>query len=216
MTNLAVYSIFKSIQGESTHTGRPCTFVRLAGCPLDCSYCDTAHVRDAAGRTMEVSAILKEVECLGVGLVEITGGEPLAQQGTPELVTALIESRKEVLVETSGAFPIDALDGRAVVIMDVKPPGSGMSGKLVESNLDLVVDRGVEVKFVLTSRGDFDWAVNLIRGRGIEGKCELLFSPVLGEVEPRDLASWLLDSGVNGRLQLQIHHILWPDGEKEE
>lgn len=216
MTNLAVFSIFKSIQGESTYAGRPCTFVRLAGCPLGCSYCDTAHVRDSSGRSMEVWAILEEVERLGVGLVEITGGEPLAQQGTPELVTALIESGKEVLLETSGAFPIDTLDGRAVVIMDVKTPGSGMSGKLVEANLDLVVDRGVEVKFVLTSRGDFDWAVNLIRGRGIEGKCELLFSPVLGEVEPGDLASWLLESGVNGRLQLQMHHILWPDGEKEE
>ena len=216
MATVAVYTIFTSIQGESTHAGRPCTFVRLAGCPLECSFCDTLEARGSAGVPTPIDEVVARVKERGCGLVEVTGGEPLHQEGTIALIEALIEAGFEVLVETSGAISIDGIDERACVVMDVKTPGSGMADRMDPDNLERIADRGDQVKFVITSRGDFSWSEEIIRRETLEGRCEILFSPVSGMVVPADLARWLLDSGLRARLQLQLHRAIWPSGEIEE
>jgi len=212
---LDVFSIFSSIQGESTAAGRPCTFVRLAGCPLRCSYCDTLEARDGSGRDMTVDDVVRRVVAFRNRLVEVTGGEPLAQGGAPALLVGLADAGLEVLLETSGAFPLDGIDARVRVVMDVKTPGSGMSSSLVEGNLALVGKRAMELKFVVTGEADFHWCADFIARNGLGGRCELLFSPAAGSVPLADLAGWLLASGLDARLQPQLHKLVWPEGERE-
>ena len=181
-----IYEIFASIQGESTWAGSPCSFVRLAGCPLRCVYCDTIGAREAEGREASVARGVEQVLELSHGLVEVTGGEPLHQPGAVSLLHALCDAGLEVLLETSGAISIAEVDPRVHVVLDIKTPGSGMAELTEIDNLARLKPGRDEVKFVITSRGDFDWAVSLALEQGIAGRLPLLVSPVRGSVEPAD------------------------------
>jgi 7-carboxy-7-deazaguanine synthase len=207
MTELVVNEIFHSIQGESTHTGRPCVFVRLSYCNLRCTWCDTPYAFEE-GTPMSPDAILSRVASFRCTLVEITGGEPLLQEGVRPLCTALCDAGYEVLVETSGSLEIAALDSRVKRIVDFKCPGSGMMKKNLWANVEALTPRD-EVKFVIRDREDFDWAVARIREYGIDARCTVLLSVVFGELEPVDLARWILDGGINARFQLQAHKYIW-------
>jgi len=208
---LRVFRIFASLQGESTHAGLPCAFVRLAGCPLCCSYCDTVEARDAQGEALTIPAIVERVRALGPRLVEVTGGEPLAQPATRALLIALADAGFDVLLETSGAFTTAGLDSRVRVVLDVKTPGSGMDAHNRPDNLAALVPGRDEVKFVITDRADFDWTADLVRRHDLAARGALLASPVAGAVEPAELAAWILASGQPFRLQLQLHKLVWPD-----
>ena len=204
-----VTEIFKSIQGESTWAGLPCTFIRLTGCPLRCTYCDTEYAF-SGGKKMSLGEILNVVREKSCRLVEITGGEPLAQPGCPVLAQALLDEGCTVLVETSGALPINHLPEKAIKIMDLKCPGSGESEKNDWSNIEHLSAQD-EVKFVIQDREDFDWTVEVIKRFDLDQKCNaVLLSPVLGQIESRELSGWLLQSGVKARIQLQLHKYIWP------
>ena len=209
---LRISEIYASIQGESTHAGRPCTFVRLIGCPLRCAWCDTAYAF-AGGQLMDLTAILREVERCGQRLVELTGGEPLAQADTPALITALCASGREVLIETSGTLAVAHLDPRARVIADLKCPGSGESWRV---NWPILAGlRSVdELKIVVADRADFDWGLAALAGqlRGLQAT--VLWSAVADLLPPAELAGWLLSSRAPGRLQIQLHRTLWPSVER--
>jgi 7-carboxy-7-deazaguanine synthase len=207
MTELVVNEIFHSIQGESTHTGRPCVFIRLTYCNLRCTWCDTAYAFEE-GRRMTVAGILAAVESFKCGLVEVTGGEPLMQDGVNDLFSALCDVGYEVLVETSGSLDIGGIDRRVKRIVDFKCPGSGMVKKNLWSNVAALGTED-EVKFVILDRGDFDWAVGVIRDHAIDKRCIVLMSVVFGQLEPLDLARWILEEGINARFQLQTHKYIW-------
>jgi 7-carboxy-7-deazaguanine synthase len=207
MTELVVNEIFHSIQGESSHTGRPCVFVRLTYCNLRCTWCDTSYAFEE-GTAMSVPAILSRVGSFKCGLVEVTGGEPLVQEGAGELLSALCDAGYEVLVETSGSLDIGRIDRRVRKIVDFKCPGSGMVKKNLWSNVQALAP-GDEVKFVVRDRADFDWALERIIEHELEGRWTLLFSVVFGELEPAELARWILGEGVNARFQLQVHKYIW-------
>ena len=209
---LKISEIFVSIQGESSFAGLPCAFIRLAGCNLRCKYCDTAHAykKGKPYSIDKIIAIIREFDC---PLVEITGGEPLLQEETPQLTEALLDNGFRVLMETNGTKNIDHIKGNVTRIMDIKTPGSGESDKTDWTNINRL-DKNDEVKFVLTSRSDYDWAKNTIRQYGLDKKVPLLFSPVHELLEPSQLSRWILEDRINVRLQLQIHKIIWPDEEK--
>ena len=214
--SLRVTEIFHSIQGESTWAGTPCTFVRLTGCPLRCVWCDTAYAF-SGGERMSFGEILAEVRGHGCGLVELTGGGPLAQAGAFALVDRLLEEGFTVLVETSGAIDVAPLDSRAHKIMDLKCPGSGEAARNLWSNLAHLTVRD-EVKFVVRDRADYEWAREVIGERGLadrirEGSLNaLLMSPVWGETNLEALAGWILEDGLPVRFQTQLHKHIWgPD-----
>ncbi len=208
---LKVNEIFYSIQGESTYAGYPCVFVRLAGCNLRCRYCDTRYAYDE-GRDMEIAGILKAVEDFSCPLVEVTGGEPLLQPQTADLVTRLLGRDYRVLVETNGSLDIDAIDRRAVRIVDIKCPSSGEQNRNDLQNLKRLSPLD-EVKLVIGSREDYEFAkriLNLIPEKpGVERRVH--FSAVFEKLAPRDLAEWILEDRLPVRLNLQLHRILWPD-----
>lgn len=210
---LRITEIFHSVQGESTWAGLPCTFVRLTGCPLRCVWCDTAYAFQG-GERMALDAIVERVQEIGTPLVEVTGGEPLAHRGAFELVRRLLDEGFTVLVETSGAFDIAPLDPRAHTIMDLKCPDSGESAKNLWSNLEHLSARD-EVKFVVAGRGDYEWARDVIRERGLDERVRqgdlgaLLISPVWGAVDLEALAGWILDDRLPARFQLQLHKLIW-------
>jgi len=210
---LRITEIFHSIQGESTWAGMPCTFVRLTGCPLHCVWCDTEYAFHG-GEKMALDSIVAQVREIGTPLVEVTGGEPLAHRNAFELVRRLIESGFTVLVETSGAFDVAPLDPRAHKIMDLKCPGSGEVERNLWSNLDHV-GAGDEIKFVIADRADYEWAVEVIRSRGLDARVKagtlraLLFSPVWDSVAFVDLAGWVLEDRLPVRFQVQLHKIIW-------
>ncbi|MFC1549340.1 radical SAM protein [Nitrospirota bacterium] len=207
---IMVCEIFTSIQGESTYAGLPCTFIRLTGCNLRCSYCDTEYAYDE-GRGMTIDEIVTEAAAAGVNLVEITGGEPLMNNETPALAEALLDKGFDVLVETNGSMDISVLPDRACVIMDIKTPRSGMHESNRMDNIPLL-RHSDEVKFVLMDEDDYRWAFELIREHGLEDKCRVLLSPIYGELDPRLLAGWILRDHVSVRLNLQLHkYIFGPD-----
>jgi 7-carboxy-7-deazaguanine synthase len=211
-TQLIVHEVFLSIQGESTHAGRICTFVRLAGCPHACAYCDTTEARPFdAGDQMTIGAIVELVESHGCPLVEITGGEPLAQLASADLARCLIERGYEVLVETSGIHPIDNLPREAVKIMDLKCPSSGECDRTDWSNLEYLTERD-EIKFVIADRADYDWACATAAEHNLIGRFTVLFSPVSGQIDPRELAAWVIEDRLLVRLQLQLHKLIWGPG----
>jgi len=205
---LIITEIYASVQGESTYAGIPCTFVRLTGCPLRCKWCDTAYAFQG-GSAMSIEAILTEVRRLGIPLVEITGGEPLAQEAAPKLIQKLIGAGFQVLIETSGSEPIDVLPKETVIIMDLKCPDSGMSDKNLWQNLDWLKPGTDEIKFVLSGRADFDWAVAKCREYDLFGRFEVLLSCAFGLLQPKDLAAWMVEQRVPARLQLQQHKYIW-------
>jgi len=205
---LVVHEMYVSVQGESTHTGRPCAFVRLTACDLRCSWCDTPYAF-TGGKKMSVDEVVAEVEKLRCPLVEITGGEPLLQPDVIPLMQKLIAAGHEVLVETGGHLPIDKLPAEVVAIVDVKCPGSGEAAKMHWPNLDALRPHD-EVKFVITDRADYEYARKVVREHDLASKSEaVLFSPVHGALAPADLAKWLLEDHLPVRLQLQQHKYVW-------
>jgi 7-carboxy-7-deazaguanine synthase len=205
---LQINEIFYSIQGESTHTGRPCVFVRLTGCNLRCRWCDTAYAF-YEGRRMTVEEVAAAVTAYGCDLVEITGGEPLLQDAVYPLIDALLRAGDTVMIETSGACDISRLDPRVVRIMDLKCPGSGESQRNLWSNLEHLTARD-EVKFVISDRADYEWARETIRKHDLAARAgAVLMSPAYGELDPRELAAWMMKDHLPARLQLQIHKHIW-------
>jgi 7-carboxy-7-deazaguanine synthase len=209
---LRVSEIFLSIQGESTHAGLPCAFIRLAGCNLRCSYCDTAYALEG-GQEMGTAEAAECALAFGVPLVEVTGGEPLLQEEAYPLMEALLAAGATVLLETNGSLPVGRVDPRVARIIDVKCPGSGFAHCNDWSNMALLRATD-EVKFVLADRADYDFARGAVRHYGLLERCPVLFAPAWGEppqrLEPRQLAEWMLEDRLAGvRLQLQLHKLIW-------
>lgn len=204
---LLIHEIYRSVQGESTFAGLPCVFVRLAVCDLRCTWCDTPHAF-TQGEPMALDAVLERVRALGGPVVEITGGEPLLQEEVFPLMSRLADAGNTVLLETSGTHDVGRVDRRVHIIMDLKCPDSGESAHNRWANLDVLKPTD-EVKFVLASRGDFDWAADTIRRYGLDRRFGVLLSPAFGLVSPLDLAGWLLESGLQVRMQLQLHKYVW-------
>jgi len=205
---LTVYEIYQSVQGESTHVGRPCVFVRLAACDLRCSWCDTPYAF-TGGKKMSVDDVLAAAATFSARLIELTGGEPLLQKDAIVLMERLIAAGWEVLLETGGHLPIDDVPDDVVAIVDVKCPGSGEAGKMHWPNLDQLSPHD-EVKFVIKDRADFDYAVDVIRRPDLTARAAaVLLSPVHGVLPPATLTEWLLESGLDARLQLQAHKYIW-------
>lgn len=207
---LRVTEIFHSIQGESTYVGQPCIFVRLTGCPLRCTWCDTEY-SFYGGTTLSIDEILNKVREYGCQLVEVTGGEPLAQPEALPLIARLCDAGYTVLIETSGAIDVQPVDQRAKLILDVKCPGSGMTDRMHWPNLDRVTAKD-EAKFVLASRADYEWARGIVAQYRLVERCTVLFSPVFGSLDLRPLAEWILADRLPVRFQLQMHKYIWaPD-----
>jgi 7-carboxy-7-deazaguanine synthase len=205
---LTVFEIYASIQGESTHAGRPCTFVRLAACDLRCVWCDTAYAF-TGGTRMPIEDVVAEVDRLGVPLVEITGGEPMLQAETPSLMTRLLDRGYTVLLETGGHRPLDDVPPSVIKIVDVKCPGSGEAAKMHWPNLEGLAPHD-EVKFVIANRADFEYACGIVEQHHLAGRvAAVLFSPVHGVMAPDELARWILESRIPARLQIQAHKYIW-------
>jgi 7-carboxy-7-deazaguanine synthase len=207
---LKIHEIFHSLQGESSRVGLPTVFVRLTGCPMRCVYCDTAYAFNG-GSNILITDILDTVATFGTKYVTVTGGEPLAQKNCHVLLKALCDAGYSVSLETGGAIDISPVDLRVAVILDVKTPGSGEEKNNVWTNLTHLKSTD-EVKFVLCDRADYDWAKKLLAQHKLADLCTVLFSPVYSQVNPTELAEWVLADQLPVRMQVQLHKILW--GEK--
>jgi 7-carboxy-7-deazaguanine synthase len=206
-TTLRVSEIFHSLQGESTRCGLPTTFIRLTGCPLRCTWCDTEYAF-SGGMTMTIAAILDQVAVLACTTVCVTGGEPLAQKGCPELLTRLCDAGYSVSLETSGAFDIAGVDRRVSRIVDLKAPGSDQHDRNRWQNLELLTPQD-ELKLVLASADDYEWAKRMVTEHRLAERCPVLFSPVADRLAPTALAEWILRDRLPVRFQLQLHKLLW-------
>ena len=204
---LTVNEIFFSLQGESSHAGMPCLFVRLSHCNLRCTWCDTSYAFDA-GREMSIEEIIEELHAHSCRLVEVTGGEPLAQEPCFALLTRLCDDGYEVLLETSGSIDISRVDSRVQRIIDLKCPASGMMDHNLWSNLDLIRP-GDEIKFVIADRNDYQWARQIIEQYALLPRCPVLMSPVFDQLANVELAEWILADGLAVRYQLQLHKYIW-------
>lgn len=208
-TMLRVTEIFRSIQGESTHAGRPCTFVRLSGCPMRCVWCDSEYTF-TGGEHISIEEVMKQVRALPCSLVEVTGGEPLAQEDAFILIERLCDEGYEVLVETGGYISTAEVDQRAKVILDVKCPASGEELRNHWPNLDRLRPDKDEVKFVIAERGDWDFAREIIERYTLERRATaVLISPAWDKVDLKEMADWVASSGLNVRMQLQLHKYIW-------
>lgn len=205
---LRISEIFHSIQGESTHAGRPCVFVRLTGCNLRCVWCDTAYAFHG-GVSLTVGEVVDRVAAYDCSLVELTGGEPLLQPEAIDLMGALLARGHEVMLETGGSLPIEHVPEGVLRVIDVKCPGSGECDRNRWENLELLRP-GDELKFVIADRADYDWASGQVRARALHQKATVLFSAVQDRLPAGELARWVLDDGMTVRVQLQMHKILWP------
>jgi 7-carboxy-7-deazaguanine synthase len=205
---LRITEIYASIQGESTHVGKPCVFVRLTGCNLRCTWCDSEFTF-TGGTHMDIDDVVAKAHEFGVHTVEVTGGEPLAQKNAIPLMEALLARGHEVLLETSGSLPIAPVPDAVHVIMDLKAPDSGEEAANLWENIDALAPND-EVKFVLASRRDYDWAAEVVGRYDLSARCCVLFSPVWGSIEPQDLVAWVLQDGLDVRVQLQLHKVIWP------
>ncbi|MCA9580869.1 MAG: radical SAM protein [Myxococcales bacterium] len=205
---VVVHEIYRSVQGESTFAGVPCTFVRLTGCNLRCTWCDTPDAFHG-GERMPVDDVVARALALGTEAIEVTGGEPLLQPGTIALLASLVDTGKTILLETSGERDIGAVDPRVHRIMDLKAPGSGESERNRWENIPLLTARD-EVKFVIADRADYLWAAETIRAHDLSSRVHaVLLSPVHGVLDPKELVRWTLDDGLPCRVQLQLHKYIW-------
>ena len=204
---LEVTEIYKSIQGESSHTGLPCVFVRLTGCNLRCVWCDTAHAFHG-GRKMSVQDVVGKVQSFGIGLVEVTGGEPLQQKEVFTLMDALLEENFRVMLETSGSLSVADVPSPVIKIIDLKCPGSGEVDKNHWGNLNHLspVD---EIKFVIADRADYEWSRSVLKKHELHKKSHVLFSPVSDKLNLKDLTEWILEDNLPVRLQIQLHKQIW-------
>ena len=203
---LRITEIFHSIQGESSHAGRPCVFVRLTGCNLRCRWCDSEYTF-TGGEKMSLHDVMKKVKSYGCNLVEVTGGEPLAQAESLDLIRTMCDDGMEVLIETSGSIDITPVDRRAKIILDIKCPGSGEVEKNRWANLDDLKPHD-EIKFVIADRADYEWAKNVIAERRLD-RWTVLLSPVWGEMDMKSLAEWMLQDRLPARFQTQLHKHIW-------
>lgn len=206
---LKVNEIFFSIQGESSYAGRPCAFVRLTGCNLRCTYCDTQYAYED-GTRLEIPEIVRQVGAFNCRLVEITGGEPLLQEQTPELIRTLLDQAFTVMLETNGSLDIGAVDERCIRILDIKCPSSGESEKNHLENLDVLTPND-ELKFVIGSRQDYEYA-NFILSTFLPDRSHLkppMLSPVFGKIDTQTLAQWILQDHLDVRFQIQLHKLIW-------
>jgi 7-carboxy-7-deazaguanine synthase len=208
---LKISEIFHSLQGETTFVGLPTVFIRLTGCPLRCSWCDTEYAF-TGGQWMEIDDIIAQVKTMGTPYVTVTGGEPLAQKRCIQLLDKLIEHGFNVSLETSGALSIANVNDKVCTVMDLKAPGSGEESKNRYENINYL-DSKDQIKFVIKDRTDYHWCQEITKRYNLVDKCEVLLSPVAGEIDPADLAQWILDDKMMVRFQLQLHKILWNDAQ---
>ena len=211
ITRLRVTEIFYSLQGESRTVGMPTVFIRLTGCPLRCQYCDTSYAF-SGGQWMDLQEILEQVGRYQTPYITVTGGEPLAQPDCHALLTLLCDTGYEVSLETSGALDISTVDKRVVKVMDIKTPDSAEEQKNRWENIDALEAKD-QVKFVICSEADYEWAKAVLSGYKLNDRCEVLFSPSYQQLAPRTLAEWILRDQLTVRFQLQLHKILW--GEEQ-
>lgn len=204
---LKIHEIFHSLQGESTRVGLPTVFVRLTGCPLRCGYCDTEYAFQG-GENMTLDQMLERVASYGTRYVTVTGGEPLAQKQCITLLKRLCDAGYSVSLETGGSLDTSHVDSRVSIILDIKTPGSGEMQKNLWGNLQHLKPSD-EVKFVLCGREDYEWAKQVLVEHGVAEKCTVLFSPVYSQLNPTELAEWVLQDHLPVRMQVQLHKILW-------
>ncbi|MGV0005987.1 MAG: 7-carboxy-7-deazaguanine synthase QueE [Candidatus Porifericomitaceae bacterium WSBS_2022_MAG_OTU9] len=206
---LRITEIFHSIQGESVYCGWPTVFVRLTGCPLRCSYCDTAYAF-TGGQSLSLQQISTKAATYGASHVTVTGGEPLAQNNALALLELLCDQGYKVSLETGGALPVDKVDRRVMLVMDLKTPGSKEQQRNLYSNLEHLKPQD-QVKFVICDHSDYGWAVQTMEQYQLQDKCTVLFSPCHDRLAPTELASWMLSDQIPARLQLQMHKYIWGD-----
>jgi len=210
VTQLKIFEIFYSLQGESSRVGLPTIFIRLSGCPMRCHYCDTAYAFQG-GSMMAMDEIIKTIKKYDTRYVTVTGGEPLAQKEVLSLLKVLADQNYEVSLETGGGLSIKEVDPRIKIILDIKTPESGEEKKNYWDNLNLIHSKD-EIKFVLCSREDYDWAKKILHQYKLTEKCDVLFSPVYQKLNTTDLGNWILEDQLPVRMQIQLHKLLW--GEK--
>jgi len=206
---LRISEIFYSLQGETSRVGLPTVFVRLTGCPLRCTYCDTSYAF-TGGQNMTLAQILEEVARHGARYVTVTGGEPLAQKNCLELLKALCDAGYDVSLETGGALDVSAVDERVVKVLDIKTPGSGESDRNLWANLEHL-NAHDEIKFVLCAEADYEWSRQILEQYALASKCGVLFAPVQGQLSPGQLADWIVRDHLPVRMQVQLHKLLWGD-----
>lgn len=207
---LEISELFFSIQGESSYAGQPCVFIRLSGCNLRCNYCDAGYTYEEPGTRQDISEIMAFAANYPGFPIEITGGEPLLQDNVYQLMDELLAAGRRVLLETNGSISLARVPAGVVKIMDAKCPNSGMDEHLLPDNFALL-SQGDELKFVLSSRADYQWAVTLLNKTPIDQSVIIHFSPVTGKLAPAQLAEWILNDQLPVRLQLQLHKFLWPE-----
>lgn len=211
MSQLRITEIFYSLQGESNTVGLPTVFIRLTGCPLRCVYCDTAYAF-TGGKKIAIADILSEVAKYGCSHVTVTGGEPLAQPACLSLLTELADCGYCVSLETSGALDVSSVDSRIVKVMDLKTPSSEEIGKNLYSNIDHLTGQD-QVKFVIGTEEDYQWSKTILQEYGLDKRCQILFSPVMGQQNPTELAEKILRDRLPVRFQIQLHKLLWDDAQ---
>lgn len=211
VSSLRITEIFHSLQGESNTVGLPTVFIRLTGCPLRCVYCDTAYAF-TGGTRMDIDAIIAEAVQYGTRYITITGGEPLAQPGSHELMAKLLDKGYFVSLETSGALDVSGVDPRVIKVMDLKTPSSGELSKNLYSNIDSLSAKD-QLKFVIGTDEDYQWSKSILAEYDLTDRCEILFSPTMGQQHPTELAEKILQDRLPVRFQIQLHKILWDDAQ---